>query len=182
MFEVAVGLHNRSASSATIRRVKRFHIHPNYNQEFLVGENDIAILELVQPIDMGLEFHTTRTCLPQLNSSMQLSQYPPNNTRLMVAGWGALEFMSSTFPMILQQAQIFLIDNDDPTCQNIMTNAQSQLCAALYEGGKGECDTLMIVIETYVHHRLSPICFRYMPGYAMQSNSRMILNCMCSHL
>ena len=155
--EVAVGLHNRSASSATIRRVKRFHVHPNYNKETLVGENDIAILELAQPLEIGLKFRTTRTCLPHGNSSIQLSQYPPNNTRLMVVGWGALKFMESKLPTILQQAQIFLIDNDYPTCKKIMTNGQSQLCAALYEGGKSECDALMIVIDTYIDTHFSHV-------------------------
>ena len=136
--EVVIGQHNRSANSATIRRVKRFHIHPNYNKQILTSENDIAILELAQPIDIGLKFRTTRTCLPRVTSAMQLSQYPPKNTRLMVAGWGALEFLSSKLPQILQQAQIFLIDNDDPICKNITVNAKSQLCAALHGGGKGE--------------------------------------------
>ena len=148
--EVAVGQHNRSEVSATVRQVKRFHIHPSYNKQILVGENDIAILELAQPIDIGSKFRTARTCLPRVNPSMQPSQYPSNNTRLIVAGWGAIEHMNSKLPIILQQAQIYLIDNDDPTCKNITFNAQSQLCAALHEGGKSECDTFLIIIHISV--------------------------------
>ena len=139
---VALGQHNRSESSATVRSVKRVYIHPKYTTHTPVSENDIAIIEVAQPFDIGLKFRTARTCLPQVNSSIQLpSQYPPNNTRLMVAGWGSIDGVNLVVPKILQQAQLFLIDKDDPTCKNFTLNSQSQLCGAVREGGKSECES-----------------------------------------
>lgn len=138
---VVAGLHNQLVSSPTpmIRRVRQFYIHPEWNKTIISGTpNDIAILELVRPLDIGLSFRTARTCLPQMNKSIDISQYPSNHTRLMVIGWGVLEFGSFfSVTETLQQAQIFLIDNNDPSCNSTLKNPQSQLCAGLPNGGKG---------------------------------------------
>lgn len=143
---VALGAHDRLDMNPApiVRRVQRFFIHPQWKKGTAGSLNDIAILKLIRPVDIGLQFRTARTCLPKLNSSVDVSQYPPNHTELMVAGWGALELGDFFVPTILRQAQIFLVDNNDPTCNGTIKNTQSQLCAGLPKGGKGESSFLVI--------------------------------------
>ena len=153
-FSVAVGIHNRSemVPAPTVRRVRRFFVHPLWKKGTPAGENDIAILELARPVDIGLQFRTTRTCLPQLNSSVDVAQYPPNHTELMVAGWGALEFGSfDEPPKNLRQAQIFLVDSNDPTCNGTIKNPRSQLCAGLAAGGKGQFCTSHLCCYRHIY-------------------------------
>ena len=141
---VALGVHDRTDMDPApiVRRVRRFFVHPLWKKATPAGVNDIAILELVRAVDIGLQFRTTRTCLPKLNPGVDVSQYPANHTELMVAGWGATFFGDFSVPNILRQAQIFLVDNNDPTCNGTIKNTQSQLCAGLPKGGKGELSFL----------------------------------------
>ncbi|CAF1518828.1 unnamed protein product, partial [Adineta steineri] len=67
------------------------------------------------------------------------NQYIKNGTRLAVIGWGALGSGVSLNPIILQQAEVFAIDNNDPICTQTMGDSEIQFCAGLREGGKDSC-------------------------------------------
>lgn len=136
-FSIGVGLHNRSDSSGVVRRIKRFFIHEKFNMTPSISDHDIAILQLTRRLDLGPKFRATRTCRPSVNVSMSHTPYPPNNTRVMIVGWGAQRHLVSQLPEMLQQAQTFLIDDDYPTCSKYLLHPPSQFCAGLHQGGKG---------------------------------------------
>ena len=135
---VAVAIHNRSDQTAMVRRVKRLIIHPKWVTSNIDRLHDIAILELVRPFDLGLAYHTARTCLPHLNFSIPISQYPANNTRLMTVGWSTPLSGNVTPSEMLQQVQILLIDRNHPSCNATLYNGENQLCAGSYDGIQGE--------------------------------------------
>lgn len=63
--------------------------------------------------------------------------YPSNDTRLIVIGWGTLELMGAV-PDILQQVTINSIHHFNKICSNTIRDPTMQFCAGLYEGGKGK--------------------------------------------
>ncbi|CAF4381653.1 unnamed protein product, partial [Rotaria sordida] len=72
----------------------------------------------------------TRTCIHRIESN---NQYPKNGTRLAVIGWGVLISGTLYLPEILQQTQVFAIDDQNPICLNSIENTELQFCAGLFE-------------------------------------------------
>ena len=134
---IAAGIHNRSEGNQTIRQVDRIIIHPGWDA-IRGHQNDIAILHLSQPLNIANNHKLYSTCVPHLDSTQPLLQYPRNGTQLVVIGWGDLADSSFNLPAELQQAEVFNIDNSDPTCLGLMEDPELQFCAGLYAGGKGK--------------------------------------------
>ena len=138
LVSVLVGTHNRSDSRAIARRVDRIYMHPQWNSADDQSLNNIAILHLSTPLDFGSDPRIHPTCIPPVKLSTPVMQYPPNGTQLAVIGWGNTGSNTGTLVDNLQQAMIYMIDNDDPTCSAVIKDKERQFCAGLYEGGKGE--------------------------------------------
>lgn len=134
---VAAGIHQRLEGGIDIIDVDQIHINPNWVGSPNGYQNDIAILHLSQSLQIETNPFLKRTCVPHLDNSTDVTQYPLNGTRLAVIGWGAMHQETNMLADVLQQAEIFMVDNDDPRCKLALGNKQLQFCAGLYNGGKG---------------------------------------------
>ncbi|CAF1186569.1 unnamed protein product, partial [Adineta steineri] len=83
--------------------------------------------------------YLTKTVIHPVNPPTVNNQYIKNNTRLAVIGWGTMGSGVALDPIILQQAEVFAIDNNDPICTQTMNDSEIQFCAGLREGGKDSC-------------------------------------------
>jgi hypothetical protein len=136
---IAAGMTNRSDPLQIIRNVDRIYKHPNYANMPGDYRHDIALLHIDRPFVFESNLSLTKTCIHRIDSSISTNQYPKNGTLLAIIGWGTLQFGTAYLPEILQQAQVFTIDNQDPICLNSINNTELQFCAGLFEGGKGKC-------------------------------------------
>jgi secreted trypsin-like serine protease len=118
-------------------QVDRIHQHPNYRNRGNHFENDIALLHLTESIHVGFVALVTQTCIPKVNSPIDISQYPSNRTRLAIIGWGMTRNNESYTSDKLQQAEIFVIDNKNPTCSNSNIDPNKQFCAGFEHDGAG---------------------------------------------
>ncbi|UJR17996.1 hypothetical protein I4U23_004897 [Adineta vaga] len=136
---IAIGLHNLSQSNGIIRQINKIIIHPLWTSNPFYLLNDIAIVRLNQSLNLDRNSSLTGTCLPsRSNNSEETIQYPLNNTNLVIIGWGRLNTSGSS-PNILQQVTVQLIGHRDRMCASTVVDPFSQLCADLYQGGKGAC-------------------------------------------
>lgn len=89
-------------------QVARIFIHPQYTATNL--RNDIAVLRLQTPVNLGQTPTITTACLP----STQLT-----NIRCWVAGWGRNDFSNTgAFQAIQKEVDVPLVDQG--TCQNLL--------------------------------------------------------------
>ncbi|CAF2792753.1 unnamed protein product [Rotaria sp. Silwood2] len=136
---IVAGITNRSDSSRFISYVRRIYMHPNFTHQGNRFINDIAILELYDPLLIDSNLLLSRTCVPHTSSSILNNQYPINGTRLVIIGWGTIEHEPYVEPDILQQLEIFAIDNNNSMCSNLINDVQSQFCAGVFRERKGPC-------------------------------------------
>jgi len=134
---IAAGMTNRSDPLKIIRNVDRIHMHPNYTSMPGDFRHDIALLHVDQPFTFEFDSKVTKTCIHRIDPPLLTNQHPKNGTRLAVIGWGTVQFGDISLPEILQQAEVFTIDNDEPTCVTSINDTELQFCAGLFEGGKG---------------------------------------------
>ncbi|CAF2487921.1 unnamed protein product [Rotaria sp. Silwood2] len=136
---IAAGMTNRSDLLQIIRNVDQIYMHPNYTSMPNDYRHDIALLHIDQPFVFETNSRLTKTCIHRIDRLISKTQYPKNGTRLAVIGWGILRFGTTYIPEILQQAQVFAMNNEDPVCLSSINNTELQFCAGLYEGGKDSC-------------------------------------------
>jgi secreted trypsin-like serine protease len=135
---VRVEFHRLSEEGAlVIIEVDQIFVHPNYIGISDGYQNDIAILHLSEPVGLENNPFSKRTCVPYLSGTMNMLQYPPNGAALAVIGWGMTQQGMNNMSDGLQQAEIVVIDNNDPKCKASIKNNETQFCAGLYNGGKG---------------------------------------------
>lgn len=115
-------------------KVKRVVVHKDYQAPTF--ENDIAILELENPIER--QPHVVPICMPRDNNEKFLDAVG------IVTGWGRLEYGGGV-PNILHQVSVPVIDND--SCQDMFVTSghkktirESFLCAGYAEGKKDSCE------------------------------------------
>ncbi|CAF0857061.1 unnamed protein product [Adineta ricciae] len=137
---IAAGMTNRSDPGRILRNIDRIHVHPYYLGGSDDKRHDIALLHVDQPFVFESDLKLTKTCVHRLDSSLPVDQYPKNGTRLVIIGWGVMQFGTKYIPEILQQAQVFSIDNDHSICKKSIQDSELQFCAGLYEGGKDSCE------------------------------------------
>ena len=135
---ITAGVHNLSQPNRIIRQVDQIIIHPSWEEYKHDAQYDIALLHLVEPLDLRESSILSRTCLPaRLNTMEEMVKYPLNSTSLVVIGWGNLRTGGSS-PDILQQVTVHSIHHLDRECSNTIRDPSIHFCAALYEGGKGK--------------------------------------------
>lgn len=135
---IVAGVYNLSQPEQKIRQVDKIIIHPLWSTMRTEIQYDIAILRLVEPLDLQSNSSLSRTCLPpRQNTADEIINYPSNGTTLVVIGWGNLEFLGDG-PDILQQVTIKSISQFDKICTNTIRDPSIHFCAGLYEGGKGK--------------------------------------------
>ncbi len=134
---ISVGMTNLTDIKQIRRSVDHIYIHPNYIGAEDGGRHDIALVHIDPPLTMGNNLFVTKTCIHPLSSTISNDQYIKNGTRLTVIGWGAMDSIGITRAKLLQQVEVYAIDNDDPICKATVDDSQTQFCAGLHEGGKG---------------------------------------------
>jgi hypothetical protein len=110
-------------------QIDRIHQHPNYRKRGNNFENDIALLHLTKSINAQNYYIKGLTCVPKINSPMNISQYPSNKIRLAIIGWRMTSKNQSYISGGLQQAEITVIDSKNRICSNSNINPDKQFCA-----------------------------------------------------
>ncbi|CAF3834470.1 unnamed protein product [Rotaria sordida] len=133
-------VHNPSdiAWSQYRRRVEHIYFHPNYTSSSGEYLNDIAILRLSFSLGLETTLFISRTCLPKINSTDDVTDYPSTGTKLAVVGWGKRHPNASNLVNNLQQAQVYTLDNNDPTCYPQIVDPKNQFCAGIADGIRGD--------------------------------------------
>ncbi|CAF0725050.1 unnamed protein product [Rotaria sp. Silwood1] len=136
---IAAGMTNRSDPLKVIRNVDRIYLHPNYTGIPNDYRHDIALLHIEHPFVFETNSSLTKTCIHRIDPPISQTQYPKNATRLAIIGWGVLLHGTLYVPEILQQAQVFAIDDQNPICSSSINNTELEFCAGLFDGGKDSC-------------------------------------------
>ncbi len=114
--------------------VRRVITHPSF--QIATFRNDIALLELTQPLTQS------RALLPNRSTSQQLTQVGNSGT---VLGWGSTTAPTSNnaslqFSNQLQQTTLpFINDNQCRQMLGNIFNGENMLCAGLPQGGRDAC-------------------------------------------
>lgn len=130
---VVVGINDLRNESTTESVVSNIFVHPQYNTSGGTMQNDIAVLELANVVDVPA------TTLFEGNPETF------NDTLAFIAGWGAIEFNavngSELYTNLLQDASVPLVSlercNSSESYQGGILN--TQMCAGYREGGVDSC-------------------------------------------
>jgi secreted trypsin-like serine protease len=141
---VRVGFTSLSEGAQVILEVDQIFLHPKYIGSSDGYQNDIAILHLSESLDIDNDPFIKRTCVPHLDVNMNVQQYPANGIRLAVIGWGMVGLGTNNMSNAMQQAEVFVIDNDDSTCKVLIKDKDTHFCAGVYNVIQGLylCDVL----------------------------------------
>ena len=134
---IKAGMQYPKDENATTRVVERFYLHPNYSGHANGYANDIALLELSEPLDFDDNPYISPTCIPTINSSIDVSQYPKHGARLLVIGWQSISQGKVDGANALRQGAISLIGHNDPMCRRSFINPEKQFCAGFSKDGTG---------------------------------------------
>ncbi|XP_063702187.1 trypsin-like [Culicoides brevitarsis] len=110
--------------------VKRWIKHENYNPSTL--ENDIAVVELAEPIEFAYNMQPVK--LPEPYYEVPGSY----ETRAYLTGFG-FEQSGGNVQSRLKEAELFVVSNEECSQIHYSTVYQSMLCAGIREGGRGQC-------------------------------------------
>lgn len=135
---IAAGMTNRLDPLQIIRNADRIHIHPDYAGVADDYRHDIALIHIDQPFIFESNSTITRTCIHRIDLPLLTNEYPKSGTPLSVIGWGVVASGSGYLPDVLQQVQVFSIDNNESICLNVINDTELQFCAGLFQGGKGQ--------------------------------------------
>lgn len=118
----------QQSSGGKLTGLADIHIHPDYNQDTL--QNDIAILNLVEPVD-----DVTPATLPTSSAA------PAPGSQVSIAGWGSIN-PGSKIPSFLKRASLPVVDIETCRAQykGVATIFADQFCIGVVSGGKGSCE------------------------------------------
>ncbi len=132
---IAAGIHNRVEDFPIVRYVHDIYIHPDWTGSDGTYRNDIALLRIFPPLPVGGNGFITRTCVPYFSSVNETVNYPLNGSHLIITGWGSTQYGNNNMSDTLQQASVYMIDNNDPICQQSIHDVETQFCAGIQGGG-----------------------------------------------
>ncbi|NXN94630.1 ACRO protein, partial [Rhinopomastus cyanomelas] len=114
-----------------VRWARRLILHEDYDNS--TEANDIALLELDQPVLCG--YYVQQACVP--DASLHLAQLG----NCYVSGWGSTNARSGNSPLLLQEAQVYLIDLNTCNSSQWYQGAlhSHNLCAGYPQGGIDTC-------------------------------------------
>ncbi|KAH8366631.1 hypothetical protein KR084_007385, partial [Drosophila pseudotakahashii] len=116
-------------NSSQLVRVAAIFVHPGYEpQDKFI--NDIALLQLAQPVTLNKFVQPVRLPEPR--------QETPGNATAILAGWG-LNATGGVVQQHLQKVQLQVFSDKECSDRHQTQLHDSQICAGLPEGGKGQC-------------------------------------------
>ncbi|XP_068259739.1 acrosin-like [Nyctibius grandis] len=133
MWRVVIGATQLSqmGPETQVRSIQRLLVHEHYVTR--VERNDIALLELDQPVQCG--YYVQLACVP--DASLRVSEL----TTCYVSGWGFTTARSGRPSDVLQEAQVHLIDVKLCNSSQWYRGAvhSHNLCAGYPQGGIDTC-------------------------------------------
>lgn len=148
---IEAGMYYRGEHDVIIRHVDHIYIHPNYTAQSNIYMNDIAMLHLSVPLNIDENPNTSPTCLPSMNSQLiSTIRYPLNGMRVVITGWNIMTTTGSSTPLILQQAEIYVIDGEKINHFVPNNQDQHQFYAGRYENDTGNIIILIIYFVIYL--------------------------------
>jgi secreted trypsin-like serine protease len=125
---------NRLVDGVTRRNVRRIIVNRNYNAK--TNDNDIALIELLDSLPLGVKIKS----LPLLGPSDEASVLV-EGAKLTVTGWGATEEGGSQVRDLRYIDDLPLVPND--FCNQPLSYdgkiTQNMICAGVTAGGKDSC-------------------------------------------
>ncbi|KAM4854974.1 transmembrane protease serine 11B-like [Thomomys bottae] len=111
-------------------KVRRIILHEHFKSPGV--QNDIALVELAN--EVSFTKYIRKICLPEAN--MKLSQ----QDSVVATGWGALS-MNGPWPVILQEAPLKIIDNENCNAPHVLSGLvlDTMLCAGYLSGEADAC-------------------------------------------
>ncbi len=135
---IVAGIHNHSEDDGIYRKVDRIFFHPDYTGLLDNNANDIAILHVSQALNFDNDLFINRICLPEKDEvSPESIYYPASGTRLMVVGWGSMNCENRTEQELLQQMEVYSVNDVEKNCYILNKHREIQFCAGLSEGNPG---------------------------------------------
>ena len=130
-----MGAHYRTSGSVGTEQeigVEKIIVHERYNNP-LRYSNDIALIKLVKPADLGVGVGLV--CMPDVSHTLPFDNL---NKTCWITGWGRLSSGGSQ-PNTLMEAQVPLVSKQ--RCQSAYPGrvGDTMLCAGLDEGGVDTC-------------------------------------------
>ncbi|CAF1295217.1 unnamed protein product [Adineta steineri] len=137
---IEAGMYYQTESEAIIRQVDQIYIHPNYSTYSDQYINDIAILRLTKSLYVDNNNYISRTCKSSIyNQWMDMNNYPPDGTRLVISGWDIIHISSSSKSKLLQQAEIYAYNSNHSNCFISGNQNQMQFCVGRNENNNDIC-------------------------------------------
>jgi secreted trypsin-like serine protease len=127
---VAIGIiqqSNLTIQDNRIRAIANVYSHINWNAEKM--HNDLAILHLEHPLH-GQLFN--KICLPSKSGSIGIG------SEVIAIGFGRVKESSIRSSDILRQIKLRILSHTSQSCQNELTDIDTQICAGLEVSGQGE--------------------------------------------
>jgi hypothetical protein len=135
---IVAGIHNYSEDDGIYRKVDRIYFHPDYTGLKDNNVNDIAILHISQEFDFENNLFINQVCLPEKFEFLPESiYYPAPGTRLVVIGWGLMNCENKSEQQLLQQIQVYSVNDLDKNCYILNQDKNIQFCAGLNDGNTG---------------------------------------------
>ncbi|XP_033170723.1 trypsin-1 [Drosophila mauritiana] len=116
-------------NSSQVARVAAIFVHPRYEPEDKYV-NDIALLQLAQSVALSKFVQPVRLPEPR--------QVTPGNASAVLAGWG-LNATGGVVQQHLQKVKLQVFSDTECSERHQTQLHDSQICAGLPEGGKGQC-------------------------------------------
>ncbi|KAH8245032.1 hypothetical protein KR032_004265 [Drosophila birchii] len=116
-------------NATQLLRVQGIFVHPGYEPHDKFA-NDIALLQLADRVTFSQRVQPVR--LPEAR------QATPSNLSVILAGWG-LNKTGGSVQKQLQKVQLQVFSDEECSERHQTQLHDSQICAGLPEGGKGQC-------------------------------------------
>ncbi|XP_017062895.1 trypsin-1 [Drosophila eugracilis] len=116
-------------NSSQLVHIAAIFVHPGYEPENKYI-NDIALLQLAQPVTLSKFVQPVRLPEP--------GQVTPGNSSSVLAGWG-LNATGGVVQQQLQKVRLQVFSDEECSERHQTQLHDSQICAGLPEGGKGQC-------------------------------------------
>jgi hypothetical protein len=133
---ISAGIHNYSEDESINRKVDRIYFHPGYQGISDNYANDIAILHVSRSLNIENDIFLSRICLPKKDgTSSDPTYYPSPGTRLAIIGWGEMNCQHKADQHLLQQIQVYAVNDQQKSCYIFDEHRAIQFCAGIEKGG-----------------------------------------------